>query len=209
MRFRLFSARGFGRRVEAAGGQLQFAYAFTDTVLRPARPCRKAEGGVVLRLREERRPQFRCRLLLSSGEVHRTQGFAVKRSALPAGKVPLYEGGRGDALRVARALGFEPAFRIRHERGRAWTLPGGVEVVLERVHAYGGGRGVDLGWWVELAVPDGPLARRRLASALMRLGLDPRSAVAQGLPEVARRALAGATKSCVEPPRSNPRRRRP
>ncbi len=82
-------------------------------------------------------------------------------------------------------------------------------MVLERVHAYGGGREVDLGWWVEVAVRDGPVARRRLASTLTRLGLDPRSAVAQGLPEVAGRTLEGATRRCVEPPRSNPRRRRP
>ncbi len=205
----MFSTRGFGRRVEAAGGRLRFRYAFTDTVLRPARPRTGAEGKAVLRLREERRPQVRCRLLLSSGELDRTPGFAVKRSALPGGKVQLYEGGRGDALRVARALGFEPAFRIRHEQGRAWTLPGGVEVVLERVRGYGGGREVDLGWWAEVAVPHGPLARRRLASTLVRLGLDPRSAVAQGLPEVVARALAGAAGSRVEPRRSNPRRRRP
>jgi adenylate cyclase class IV len=192
VRFRIAFPRQVARRVEQAGGILRARYAFTDTVFRRTGQ-RGAGQPAVLRLREEVRPLRRCRLLLSLAEL-RGGGLPFRGSALPGGKACLYEGRRGHALRVARALGFQPAFEVRHRSGRVWTLPGGVEVVLERVVARAGQVAVDLGWWVEVAVaaPRTAEARRKLRSAVRRLRLDPRDAVREGLPQVAARALAAA-----------------
>lgn len=189
VRFRVASPPHLSRQVAQAGGQLRGRYSFTDTVFR--RPGEGLwDGPAVLRLREEWRPRRRCRLLLSVS-APRKAGLPVTGSVLPGGKACLYEGRRSEAVRVARALGFEPAFRVHHRSGRAWKLPGRVEVVLERVVGTAGPVRLDLGWWAEVAVvASRPAdAHRRLRSAVRRLQLDPREAVPEGLPRVVARAL--------------------
>lgn len=130
----------------------------------------------------------------------------VRWPALGQGKVCLYEGTRRDVERVARALGFEPHFRIHHLRGRAWTLPGGAEVVVEKVRADGAGRAVELGWWAEVAVrvASAGQASRRMRSILRVLGLAGREGLSEGFPQFVARALAGRPTPGVEPRRSRP-----
>lgn len=206
-RFPVASPREFRHRVQRAAGRLRARYAFVDTVLRPSTEGLPEAG--TLRIRRYWRPQSDCGLLLSSVPT-RPVGGPNARSQLPSRKVRLYRGSPRDCLRMARALGFQPAFQVHHIRGEVWRLPGGVEVVLERIRGRMGKRRLELGWWAEVAATGNGLrdARRRLRGAVQRLGLDLRAAVAS-LPEVVSRALraGGEGVGSVEPARSTPRRR--
>lgn len=208
VRFPLGPAAQLSHRLREAGGRLRLRYSFTDTVFR--RPGDSGQAGAVLRLREERRPRRRCRLLLSVGQTRAAGGLVVRWPVLGEGKVCLYEGTRRDAERVARALGFEPQFHVHHLRGRAWALPGGAEVVVEEVRAEGAGRAVELGWWAEVAVRAASprQAGQRLRSVLRWLGLEGQEGLSEGFPRFVERALAGGPARGVEARRLRPYVRR-
>lgn len=213
VRFRVASPGEFRHRIQRAAGAFVSRYAFADTVLRPPGEPGAPDAGT-LRVRRYRRPRSECALLLSATPARRAGGATVYRSRLPGGKVQLYQGSLRDCLRVARALGFQPAFRVDHTRGELWKLPGGAEVVLERIRGSGGGRRVELGWWAEVAARGRSVedARRRLRAALRRLGLDDSAAAAASLPEAVASALrtGGGREGGVEPTGSKPgRRKRP
>lgn len=210
-RFRVLSPREFRHRVERAAGRLRARYAFVDTVLQPSTEGLPDVG--TLRIRRYWRPRRECALLLSTVSTRRAGGPNTQYP-LPAGKVRLYEGSPRDCLRVAHALGFQPAFRVHHSRGEVWKLPGGVEVVLERIRGRLGNHKVELGWWAEVAATGHGLrdAGRRLRSALQRLGMDTSAVAVASLPDVVSRALrrGGKGVGSVEPTGSTPgRRKRP
>jgi hypothetical protein len=209
VRFRLRSPEEFQEEVEHVGGRLVSQYAFTDTLLRHRR--HGTPPGVSLRVRHYR-PRGPCALLLNATVAPRRRGLAFQVSSLPGGKVRLYEGSARDCLRVAQVLGFEPSFQVEHVRGRVWQLPGGVEVVVERIRGRRGPTAVELGWWAELAAVGSDLreAERRLRSALRRLHLDPEASYAGGLPRAVAQALAreGVRAGNVEPGASKPGARR-
>ena len=204
VRFRLRSPEEFQEAVERVGGRLVSQYAFTDTLLRHRR--HGTPPGATLRVRHYR-PRGPCALLLNATVARRRRGLAFQVSSLPGGKVRLYEGSAQDCLRVAQVLGFEPSFQVEHVRGRVWQLPGGVEVVVERIRGRRGPTAVELGWWAEVAVVGTDLreAERRLRSALRRLHLDPEASYAGGLPRAVARALGreGVRAGNVEPGASN------